>query len=453
MKASRLWRRAAVMGVAIVIACAVHADASSWNEKTILTFSEPVMVPGATLQPGTYVFQLTEANSNRNLVQIRTQDGKVIATTQAVPMKRQDANGDVVLKFDPTDAGSPPALKGWFYPGTLYGHEFLYPEAQAKEIAQRTKSLVLSVDVPGTDIEKGTLHTFNQTGSRADWQEDAATLREWDVWQRNRHATARAVTSDAANGQQQASAPMIQGNFNATRVTVDQLETNAQKYLGQTVSVDAEVEDVYGPRVFTIDEPNWADLDHEILVYMPTNLAAMVKGDDRVTVTGKVQPFVKADVDREWGWLGVDPHTEITLSKKPVLVASRIVGGNDNMAMMIDVDSRAAQPVGTTGTSNASPVTDLQQIGRSDATLVGRRVDLDNATVASMAKGAGFFVKAGDKDVFVLPANASDTSVKPGDSVSLTGALFQMPDKMSDRLSAPQDLNDDIYIYATQVTK
>jgi hypothetical protein len=53
----------------------------------------------------------------------------------------------------------------------------------------------------------------------------------------------------------------------------------------------------------------------------------------------------------------------------------------------------------------------------------------------------------------VLPANASDTSVKPGDSVSLTGAHFQMPDKMSDRLSAPQDLNDDIYIYATQVTK
>ncbi len=110
MTTSRLWRRAALIGAAIVIACAVQADASTWNEKTILTFSEPVMVPGATLQPGTYVFQLTDASANRNLVQIRTESGKVITTTQAVPMKRQDPNGDVVMKFDPTDAGSPPAL-------------------------------------------------------------------------------------------------------------------------------------------------------------------------------------------------------------------------------------------------------------------------------------------------------------------------------------------------------
>ncbi len=442
-----------MIGAAVVIACAVQADASTWNEKTILTFSEPVMVPGATLRPGTYVFQLTDANANRNLVQIRTQDGRLIATTQAVPMKRQDSKGDVVLKFNPTDAGSPPALKAWFYPGTLYGHEFVYPEAQAREIAQRTKTLVLSVDVPGTDIEQGTLHTFDQTGGRADWQGNGATLREWDVWQRNRHASASTVTSDAAEGQQPASAPMIQGNFHGARVTVDQLETNAAKYTGQTVSVDAEVQDVYGPRVFTIDEPNWADLDHEILVYVPTNLAAMVRDDDRVTVTGRIQPFVKADVEREWGWLGVDPQTEITLSKKPVLVASRIVGGNDNVAMIIDVDSTAAKAVGTSGTANASPLSDLQQIGSSDEQLVGRQVDLDNATVASVASGGGFFVKAGDHNVFVLPAKAGETSVKAGDTVSLTGAVFQMPDRMSDRLSAPQAANDDIYIYATQVTK
>lgn len=76
-----------------------------------------------------------------------------MTTTQAVPTKRADRSGDVVLRFNPTDAGTPPALKSWFYPGTSYGHEFIYPDEQAREIAQRTKSIVLSTDVPGGDDE------------------------------------------------------------------------------------------------------------------------------------------------------------------------------------------------------------------------------------------------------------------------------------------------------------
>jgi hypothetical protein len=36
---------------------------------------------------------------------------KVVALTQAVPMKRLDPKGDVVLKFNPTATGSPPAIK------------------------------------------------------------------------------------------------------------------------------------------------------------------------------------------------------------------------------------------------------------------------------------------------------------------------------------------------------
>lgn len=157
------------------------------EHKTILKFSDPVMVPGATLQPGSYVFTLMDSSSSRHVVQIRTEDGsRVVALIQAVPMKRLDPKGDVVVKFNPTDVGSPPAMKGWFYPGSLHGHEFIYSDEQAKEIAQRTKTIVLSVDVPGTDLSKGTLRTYNQAGIRADWRGDAETMREWDEWQRTR---------------------------------------------------------------------------------------------------------------------------------------------------------------------------------------------------------------------------------------------------------------------------
>lgn len=47
-----------------------------------------------------------------------------------------------------------------------------------------------------------------------------------------------------------------------------------------------EVDDGLGPRLFKIDEPNWADLVGAILVSVPTTLAAMAREADRVTMTG-----------------------------------------------------------------------------------------------------------------------------------------------------------------------
>src|SRR5688500_8155136 len=92
----------AVLSAALVaISVGVAAAATEWNEKTILKFSEPVMVPGATLPPGSYVFKL-KGTSQRHTVQITTEDGsKVMALTHAVPTKRADARGDIVLKFNP----------------------------------------------------------------------------------------------------------------------------------------------------------------------------------------------------------------------------------------------------------------------------------------------------------------------------------------------------------------
>ena len=236
-----LCRRACLAAVLVAALSATSASQTRWNEKTILKFSEPVMVPNATLQPGTYVFKLMESNTNRHLVQISTDNGeKVVALTQAVPMKRVDPKGDVVLRFNPTDAGSPPAIKGWFYPGSVYGHEFVYGDQQAKDIAQRTKTVVLSIDVPGSDLKKGTLRVYNAEGVYGDWRGDPATIAEWREWDSKR-----------------ATAPAIETVPQGMPVNVGSLEELPNKYIGQTVRVDAEIDRVYGPRLFTIDEPNW----------------------------------------------------------------------------------------------------------------------------------------------------------------------------------------------------
>jgi hypothetical protein len=146
---------AATAVAAVLFAPALHAD--TWNEKTIMTFSSPVMVPNATLAPGTYVFRIGDFTSNHHIVRIYTEDEqRLITMTQAVPTRRVEANDDIVVMFSPTEAGAPPAVKGWYYPGTRYGHEFIYPEEQARHIADRTRTLVLSGDIPDSASDRDT---------------------------------------------------------------------------------------------------------------------------------------------------------------------------------------------------------------------------------------------------------------------------------------------------------
>jgi hypothetical protein len=431
----------------VVVACigvgATTAAADQWNDRTTLTFSAPVMIPGATLPAGKYVFELADAAGNRNLVRVVNETtGMVIAMPQAIPITRPEPSGDVVLQFNPTEPGVAPAMKAWFYPASRYGHEFVYPEEQARHIAERTKTVVLSVDVPGSDLERGVLHSVDATGRRAEWRGDPATMKEWETWQQGRAAADR-------DERAKASAPAVTARFEGTRVTLDDLEDNPKKYIGQRISVDAEVEDVYGPRLFTIDEPNWGDLDGEILVLMPTPLAAIVKEDDRVTISGTMKPFVRTDIEREWGWLGLDPEVEVDVSAKPVLVAERLIGGTSNVAMVIDTTPRREHPVGTSG-ANAL-VTDPATIARSDERLVGRQVDLGGLEVTGMASsGGGFFVGVGDRQVFVLPANQL-TTVKTGDTVGVYGVVLRMPRDMAERLQNRQGLNEDVYVYAPTI--
>ena len=430
----------------LVVAASSSARADQWNDRTVLTFSAPVMIPGATLPAGKYVFELADAKANRHLVRVRKEsDNSLIATTQAVPSRRAEASDDIVLQFNPTDSGAAPAIQAWFYPGSRYGHEFVYSDEQARHIAERTKTIVLSVDVPGTDMEKGVLRTYDATGQRRDWRPDAETMMEWESWQRSR-------TAANQDGRQQASAPLVQSDFTGTRVALDDLEDNPKKYIGQRISVDGEVEEIYGPRLFTIDEPNWGDLSGEILVLLPTPLAALVKDDDRVTVTGTIRPFVRTEFEREWGWLGLDPAIEIKVSEKPVLVAERLVGGDNNVALIIDATAKGnRRPVGTSG-SNAA-VTDAGTIATGDEALIGRTAMLMNTPVTgTAASNGGFFIRSGNRQVFVLPAQQG-TTVASGDSVSIDGVILRMPRGIYARLKAPGMLNADIYVYATDVRK
>lgn len=462
---------------AAAVAFAGTAAANEWNERTILTFSEPVMVPGATLAPGTYEFRIADMTSARHVIRIRNQETQqLVATVQAVPTRRPMASSETVLKFNPTEQGAPLALKAWFYPNDTSGHEFVYPETQARHIADRTKTIVLSSDAPFGDPTAGQLRTFDASGQASPWKEDAEATKSWNEWRQGRSGSAaqsgagadpaenqanasqadRTADADQADREaiEQATAPAIVGaDSQAMKVELNQLEEDPKQYAGKRISVDAQVEKVLGPRIFTIDEPNWVDLDGEIMVFMPSNLAALVKSDDRVTVTGTLKPFVETEIEEEWNWFGLvdDAKTEIEIGTRMVLVAERLVGGDSDVAMIINTAEPADRPVGTAGgdTARQSPIAELGTLANGRERLVGRPVGLTSVRVDALADNGGFYVASGDRQIFVLPAQRGPFAA--GDEVSIDGVVMEMPRKIEERLKPSGELNDDIYIYALNV--
>jgi hypothetical protein len=158
----------------VLAAPGVRAD--EWNKKTILTFSGPVQIPGATLPAGSYVFKLADLSGNRHVVQVFDKDEKkIIATLLAIPNERLEAADEPVVMFSERPAGSPQAVKVWFYPGNRVGNEFVYPKSMAMKIAKANHQSVLAMDDSSTSTGYKTaqLGRFDEHGV---WQAEGNTV-------------------------------------------------------------------------------------------------------------------------------------------------------------------------------------------------------------------------------------------------------------------------------------
>jgi len=112
----------------------VHAD--TWDKKTTISFSQPVEVPGAILEPGTYVMKLVNSQSDRHVVQFTNErQNHVFATTIAVPAYRAQVTGRTVITFYEAAAGQAEPIRNWYYPGDNFGQEFVYPKGHLRDIA------------------------------------------------------------------------------------------------------------------------------------------------------------------------------------------------------------------------------------------------------------------------------------------------------------------------------
>jgi len=142
MKRAMTLATAGAAALLMTLTMGVSAQHIDTHDRTIMTFSAPVELPGVTLQPGTYVFKLADTAS-RNVIQVLSKDEMdVIGHWLFVPAERRDVTGETVVTFKETKEGTTPAVQYWYYPGESIGKEFIYPKDQALKIAARTGATV-----------------------------------------------------------------------------------------------------------------------------------------------------------------------------------------------------------------------------------------------------------------------------------------------------------------------
>jgi hypothetical protein len=177
MRSRRITRLAGI-GAAVLMTAAV-AQAQPEDKRTYFTFNRPIVLPGATLPAGRYLFRIVDTQTSRKVIQVLSGDGKKpLAMLNTITDERAEAAKDPEVSFIETPKDAPSAVKTWWYPGERTGYEFIYPRAQARALARSSGSPVLTTKAESTKAEEtktGELSRINPAGQDDDVAVNRAT--------------------------------------------------------------------------------------------------------------------------------------------------------------------------------------------------------------------------------------------------------------------------------------
>jgi hypothetical protein len=169
---------ATVLALLVALTLNVAAQQPDTKDRTIMTFSSAVELPGMRLEPGTYVFRLADTPS-RNVIQVLDEEEKdMLGQWLFVSAERPEVTGDTVVTFRETSAASTPAVQYWYYPGEKIGKEFIYPKDQALRIAQRTGATVQTEEGPVTAEAQASISTESTPAAETTVAADASGVVE-----------------------------------------------------------------------------------------------------------------------------------------------------------------------------------------------------------------------------------------------------------------------------------
>jgi len=115
-----------VFGVSAAVATAVAWD--PMHRQTALTFNRSVSLPGVTLEPGTYVFELANPESGSNVVRVRREDYRQVYYAGFTHMvERPDSLGGRPVLLGEAIPGKAVPILAWYPQGDRMGRQFIYP--------------------------------------------------------------------------------------------------------------------------------------------------------------------------------------------------------------------------------------------------------------------------------------------------------------------------------------
>jgi len=226
-------------------------------------------------------------------------------------------------------------------------------------------------------------------------------------------------------------------------VTANQIIENPSAYVGKTVTVSGDVEEIHGPRAFNMDSgasvgellvvgrepfPNLADTNNRAYVI-----------NDVATITGVLRMLDGNKIKDEIGW-DLDPNLLSEFNGKPVLVVSKAefragkgsvatTPNNDQTKMNTNVN-----PMNDGKMMSGDKITDAGIWGSTadKSTLVGKNAEFSNLKVVRIVGPRTFTVDSGKGEIYVMlddnAARAVGTQGKidVGDTLNLTGEFQRL---------------------------
>ena len=125
------WAAIGVAAVMFAFAAGRFAGIGTADGRTTyLTFTRSVRLPGVTLTPGTYVFELTDPLTAPRVVRVLSQDRTVTyfsAFTGAIARPR-GLRSDASVSLGESSAGLASPITAWWPIGERTGRQFIYSE-------------------------------------------------------------------------------------------------------------------------------------------------------------------------------------------------------------------------------------------------------------------------------------------------------------------------------------
>jgi hypothetical protein len=104
--------------------------------------------------------------------------------------------------------------------------------------------------------------------------------------------------------------------------TVRAISEHPERFLNQTVRVTGEVERMFSPTVFSLDEDRVFSAGVDLLVV--GKKPGIAKDNQRVTATGVVQRFVRAEFQKEIVDFDLRPEWFVAFEARPVIIATDV---------------------------------------------------------------------------------------------------------------------------------